>query len=196
MEGAMSVVTLKYCQTDLTFLRSIAGMQLKYAEKELDGQKFRCLVPSMAFSIFSIEAVINHYGAQLHTKRLFKKFKGKTFYDQVEALLDKLSTPNDIKEEVLPSIRGMINFRNMLVHMKTQITSIDSNLPPQASTKQLMYNLGTPDNEYSVLELCTFENAKKYLDTYDNFYRIVFIGANRLGIDLSYLGEPIKILKD
>lgn len=150
----------------------------------------------MAFSIFSIEAVTNHYGAQLHSKRLFKKFKGKTFYDQVEVLLDKLSTFDDIKEQVLPSIREMINFRNMLVHMKTQITLIDSNLPPQASTKQLMYNHGTPDNEYSVLELCTFENAKKYLDTYDNFYRIVFIEANRLGIVLSYLGELIKILKD
>lgn len=191
----MSAVTLKYCQTNLRFLRSIAGMQLKYAEKEIDGQKFRCLVPSMAFSVFSIEAVTNHYGVQLYSKRCFKKFKGKTFYEQVETLLDKLSIPHDVKEEILPNIREMIDFRNMLVHMKTQVTSIESPLPANSSTKQLMYVHEIPDNKFSVLELCTRENAQKYLDTYDRFEMIVFIATNNRNENFSYYGEPIKIIE-
>ncbi|MDD8058325.1 hypothetical protein [Shewanella metallivivens] len=63
-------------------LQSIAANQLRMAEEEQAGHKFRWIIPSMIFSVFSVEAMANVYGSQLF-KNQWKNFESTSIIGKI-----------------------------------------------------------------------------------------------------------------
>lgn len=85
------------------------------------GEKFKKLVPSMAFACFALESRLTTLGGEVFEGSEFKKYTNATLIGKFDWLLSRMG----IKDEELSQIQQMrdtiaemVNFRNSVVHSK------------------------------------------------------------------------------
>lgn len=162
------------------YLGSIALNQLEQAKKEQDGHRFRWIVPSMAFSVFRIEALCNIYGRQLFPH--WDHFESTTFIGKITMISEFLGLTVDFSKEPWQTLNKMKTFRNALAHAKPQKVSkvheVDEGYierllqPPESNKTILSYSsIETAeafDEVVTELEVLWMHNArvlKKEVDT-------------------------------
>lgn len=122
-EKEINLRAVKYTRTiyEHNFLESIAINQLENAKSEKEGYRFRWIIPSMAFSVFRVEALCNIYGSQLFQH--WKHFESMSLIGKVTMISEFLEIKVDFSEEPWQSLATMVKFRNTLVHAKPRKAS-------------------------------------------------------------------------
>lgn len=138
-----------------TYLHAIAINQIEQAKKEQDGQRFRWIVPAMAFSVFRVEAICNVFGSQLFSH--WSHFESTSFVGKVAMISESLGLTVDFSVEPWQTINKMKDFRNTLAHAKpqkvTKIYEVTENHPE---------HLLIPDGKKTILSFSNIETASRF----------------------------------
>lgn len=117
-------------------LKSIAANQLRMAKEERVGHKFRWIIPSMIFSVFSIEALANVYGSQIFRNQ-WKNFESTSIIGKIILVSKELGIDVDFSAQPWQTIQEMIKFRNWLAHVKPHKTTATYEVPFDTPNEQL-----------------------------------------------------------
>ena len=102
------------------YLANIAICLLKEIESVREGQKFRKIIPSMAFSCFALESKLNSCGKTIFKGTELKKFMNSQIQGKTDWLLSRIEadTTNPDVAKNREKITEMISFRNAVTHSK------------------------------------------------------------------------------
>ena len=102
------------------YLANIAICLLKEIESVREGQKFRKIIPSMAFSCFALESKLNSCGKTIFKGTELKKFMNSQIQGETDWLLSRIEadTTNPDVAKNREKITEMISFRNAVTHSK------------------------------------------------------------------------------
>ena len=114
---------------------AIAYCQLKMAKGMKEDYRFRSIVPSMAFSVFRVEALCNLYGSQLFPH--WEHFESMSLIGKIAMISEFLKIEVDFSREPWQTLNQMKKFRNALVHAKPQKAS-DTHDVPEAFPEEFL----------------------------------------------------------
>lgn len=158
-EKKTKTVKITVNSSDQMLLSAVAIHQLEKAKKEEDGHRFRGILPSMAFSTFSVEALCNLYGQELFEKN-WKHFESMSFVGKVILISESLGISVDLSVEPWQTINEMKNFRNELVHTKPlKATRTHENVPEDFPNRLLPY----PESK-SIANKTSVKTAEKFYE--------------------------------
>lgn len=145
-------------------LKSIAANQLRMAKEEQAGHKFRWVIPSMIFSVFSVEAMANVYGSQIFNNH-WKNFESTSIIGKIILVSKELGIDVDFSAQPWQTIQEMIKFRNWLAHVKPHKTSVTHEVPHDTPNEQLPRLL--PDMQITAYsDLDSAERVSVHFRTY------------------------------
>jgi len=142
--------------SDQRCLSAIVINQCERAKVEQDVYKFKAILPSMAFSVFSVEALCNLYGSQLFPP--WDHFESTSFIGKIVMISDFLGVQVDFSKEPWQIINQMKNFRNSLVHAKPHRVPENHEIDECVPNKLLPY----PRSKKSILSYSSIENAERF----------------------------------
>ena len=165
-------------------LSSIALNQLKQAENEEDGYKFRWIIPSMAFSVFRIEALCNIYGRALFPH--WDHFESTSFIGKVTMISEFVGLEVDFSKEPWQTLNKMKNFRNALVHAKPKVESITHQVEVDFPERLLAW----PPQKKTILSHSSIENANRFDEVGSQLEMIWMNNAKVMGYKVDTSGRP------
>jgi len=139
-----------------TLLHSIAIKQIHQAEAEQDGERFSWIIPSMAFSVFYVEALCNIYGEQLFSH--WFRFESTSFIGKIVMISEFLKIEVDFSMEPWQTLNHMKRFRNALVHAKPKNASEVHEVPESRNERFVPF----PDGGKTIESYSSIENAKNF----------------------------------
>jgi hypothetical protein len=165
-------------------LSSIASNQLERAKAEDIGHKFRWIVPSMAFTVFKVEALCNIYGNQIFPH--WQHFESTSFLGKIVMISEFLQIKVDFSAQPWQDINAMKNFRNILAHAKPKnvhrTTEIGLELPDKLAP--------LPEHKDSILSYSSIENAERFEKAATELELMWIHATNKLGIQVDTVGRP------
>lgn len=170
---------------ELIPLQSIAMNQLRMAGEEADGHKFRWVIPSMIFSVFSLEAMCNVYGGQIFGNN-WKNFESTSIIGKVILVSNQLGHEADFSAQPWQTIQEMIKFRNWLAHAKPHKTTRTDTVPYDTPNEEL-------DPLYPEMKISSFSdvsNAERYQAAVRELELRWTHGANVKGFEIDLIGKP------
>lgn len=138
------------------YLGSIALNQLKQAKAEEDGHRFRWIIPSMAFSVFRVEALCNIYGGQLFPH--WTHFESTSFIGKIAMISEFLNIEVDFSAEPWQTLNNMKRFRNALAHAKPQKVSEVHEVPESCPERLVPF----PQDKKTIMSYSSIENAERF----------------------------------
>lgn len=166
------------------FLSSIAINQLSRAKEEEDGHKFRWLIPSMAFSVFRVEALCNIYGSQLFPH--WYHFESTSFIGKIAMISEFLKIEVDFSTQPWQDLDKMKIFRNTLAHAKPQSVSEVHEIPEGVSERLAPL----PTGKRTIMSYSSVKNAERFEEVASEL-ELMWIGATmNLGINIDTVGVP------
>lgn len=165
------------------YLASIAINQLDQAKKELDGHRFRWIVPSMAFSVFRVEALCNIYGSHIFPH--WEHFESSSFIGKIAMISEFLKLKVDFSAEPWQTINRMKNFRNALAHEKPQKVSATHEVPEDFREELLPF----PEEKRTILSYSTIENAESFKAVVTELEMLWMQNSRVLGITIDTSGR-------
>ncbi|HEE9765069.1 MULTISPECIES: hypothetical protein [Pseudomonas] len=138
------------------YLGSIALNQLAQARNEQDGHRFRWILPSMAFSVFRVEAICNVYGRKLFSH--WDHFESTSFIGKITMISEFLKIEVKFSEEPWQTLNLMKSFRNALAHAKPQKAFEIHEVAKDFPHKLLPY----PKSKKTILSYSSIENAERF----------------------------------
>ncbi len=166
------------------YLASISANQLNQAKKEQDGHRFRWIVPSMAFSVFRVEALCNIYGRHL--------FPHWEYFESSSSILAKivmisefLKLKVDFGVEPWQTINKMIKFRNALAHAKPKELSETHEVDSDYQERFLPF----PKEKGTILSYSSIENAEKFESVIDELELLWMNNSRVLGVTIDTSGR-------
>ena len=166
------------------YLASIAINQLEQAKAELDGHKFRWIIPSMAFSVFRVEALCNVYGRKLFPH--WDHFESTSFIGKIAMISEFLKINIDFSMEPWQTLNKMKSFRNTLAHAKPQKAVEVHEVPEDYPEKRLPY----PTSNKTILSYSSIKNAEQFDDVADELEMLWMHNARVLGFEIDTSGRP------
>jgi hypothetical protein len=176
-------VTIEY--PEIIPLQSIASNQLRMAEEEQPGHKFRWIIPSMIFSVFSVEALANVYGSQIFTNQ-WKNFESTSIIGKIILVSKELGVDADFSAQPWQTIQEMITFRNWLAHAKPHKTSATHEVPHDTPNEQLPRLF--PDMK--IYNYSDLESANNYANAVRELELRWMHGASVKNIEIDLIGMP------
>ncbi|MHC8378385.1 hypothetical protein ACYZT3_20990 [Pseudomonas sp. MDT1-16] len=164
------------------YLGSIALNQLTQAKKEQDGHRFRWIVPSMAFSVFRIEALCNIYGRQLFPH--WDHFESTTFIGKITMISEFLGLTVDFAKEPWQTLNRMKTFRNALAHAKPQKVSKEHEVD-EGYYERL---LPVPESNKTILSHSSIENAEAFVEVVTELEMLWMCNARVLKKEVDTIG--------
>ncbi|MBS0423214.1 MAG: hypothetical protein JSR71_02015 [Proteobacteria bacterium] len=165
-------------------LASIAINQLEQARIEQTGHKFRWLIPSMAFSVFRVEALCNVYGNKLFPH--WDHFESTSFIGKIAMISEFLKIKVDFSAEPWQTLNRMKSFRNALVHAKpqtaTEVYEVAEDFPERL--------LPSPKSKKTISSYSSIENAERFDEVADDLEMLWMHNARVLGIEVDTSGRP------
>lgn len=166
------------------FLSSIAINQLSRAKEEENGHKFRWLIPSMAFSVFRVEALCNIYGSQLFPH--WDHFESTSFIGKIAMISEFLEIEVDFSKQPWQDLDKMKIFRNTLAHAKPQSVSEVHEIPEGVSERLAPL----PTGKKTIMSYSSVKNAERFEEVASEL-ELMWIGATmNLGINIDTVGVP------
>lgn len=166
------------------YLSSIASNQLQQAKNEAPGHKFRWIVPSMAFTVFKVEALCNIYGSQLFPN--WDHFESTSFIGKIVMISEFLKIKVDFSSQPWQDINEMKNFRNILAHAKprklSRTTEIKADAPDRSAPR--------PEPKNSILSYSSIKNAERFEQAANNLELMWINATTHLGIEIDTIGAP------
>ena len=166
------------------YLGSIASNQLSQARKENDGHRFRWIIPSMAFSVFRVEALCNIYGSQLFPH--WDHFESTSFIGKIAMISEFLKIEVDFSRQPWQDLNKMKSFRNTLAHAKPQIVSEIHEIPKCAPERSAPF----PKVKKSFLSYSSIENAERFHEVATELELMWIHATTHLGIEIDRVGAP------
>lgn len=166
------------------YLGSIAINQLAQAKKEEDGHKFRWLIPSMAFSVFHVEALCNIYGSQLFPH--WDHFESTSFIGKIAMISEFLKIEVDFSRQPWQDLNKMKAFRNTLVHAKPQSVSEVHEVPIGLPERLAPF----PKDKKSIRSYSSIEAAERFEKVAEELELMWIHAASRLSITVDTVGAP------
>ena len=171
------------------YLASIAMNQLRQARIEDDGHKFRWIIPSMAFSVFRIEALCNIYGRKLFPH--WDHFESTSFIGKIAMISDFVKLKVDFSREPWQTLNTMKTFRNALAHAKPQIASVVHEVPEDYPERTLPF----PDSNKTIISYSSIENAERFDKVAGELEILWLNNASVLGYNVETSGIPEYVTK-
>lgn len=165
------------------YLASIAKNQLNQAKNEQDGHKFRWIVPSMAFSVFRVEALCNIYGSHLFPH--WDHFESTSFIGKIAMISDFLKIKVDFSTQPWQTINKMKNFRNALAHAKPQRASETHEVAEDFPERLLPF----PEEKKTILSYSSVENAELFDKVATELEMLWMYNSSALGIAIDTSGR-------
>lgn len=165
-------------------LKSISMNQLNQAGLEMDGYRFRWVLPAMAFSVFRVEALCNIYGSQLFPH--WTHFESTSFIGKITMISDFLNIEVDFSKEPWQTVNKMKTFRNNLVHAKPDVVSCISEIPSHLPEKIAQI----PESKKSIASYSSIEEAERFDKVADQLEMLWMSGCSIAGIDVDTIGVP------
>lgn len=166
------------------YLTAIALNQLDKAKNEDEGHQFRWIVPSMAFSVFRVEALSNIYGSQLFPH--WGHYESMSFIGKITMISEFLKVEVDFSSEPWQTINLMKNFRNTLVHAKPQQVSKVSEIPESLPEKFASY----PEKKKTIISYSSIETAEKFHEVANHLDMLWVHGVDKEGYEVDTIGRP------
>jgi hypothetical protein len=166
------------------YLGAIAANQLARAKEEQDGHRFRWLVPSMAFSVFQVEAICNVYGRKLFPH--WEHFESTSFIGKITMISEFLKIEVDFTAEPWKTLNTMKSFRNALAHAKPQKVSVVHTVTENYPNRLLR----TPGSNKTILSYSSIENAERFEEVASDLEMHWVHQAGLLGIEIDTSGRP------
>ena len=166
------------------YLGSIALNQLEQAKTEEDGHRFRWIIPSMAFSVFRVEALCNIYGGQLFPH--WTHFESMSFIGKIAMISEFLSIEVNFSAEPWQTLDKMKRFRNDLAHAKPQKVSEIHEVPESFPENLVPF----PQDRKTILSYSTIENAERFEEVATELDTMWMQGAKVLGRLVDTVGVP------
>lgn len=170
---------------EITPLKSIASNQLMKAEEEVPGHKFRWIIPSMIFSVFSVEALANVYGSQI-LKNQWKNFESTSIIGKIILVSKELGIDADFSSQPWQTIQDMIKFRNWLAHAKPHKTTAVHDVDFDTSNEDLPRLFP----ELKISSYSDIDTAKRYSETVTELELMWLQGARAKNIEIDLVGRP------
>lgn len=165
------------------YLGSIALNQLEQARKEQDGHRFRWIVPSMAFSVFRVEAICNVYGRKLFPH--WDHFESTSFIGKITMISEFLRIEVNFSVEPWQTLNLMKSFRNALAHAKPQKVSETHEVAEDFPNKLLPF----PKSKKTILSYSSIENAERFEEVASKLEMIWMCNARGLKLDVDTSGR-------
>lgn len=165
-------------------LASIAMNQLNQAKLEQDGHKFRWLIPSMAFSVFRIEALCNIYGRRLFPH--WDHFESTSFIGKISMISEFVKLEVDFSREPWQTLNKMKSFRNALAHAKPYTSSEEHEVAEDFPERLLPF----PKPKKTILSYSSIENAERFDEVADELEALWMNNAKVLGYVVDTSGRP------
>ncbi len=165
-------------------LLAIALNQLERAKNEKQGYKFKAILPSMSFSVFSVEALCNTFGSQLFSH--WSHLESTSLLGKVTIISEFLGLHPDFSKEPWQTINQMKNFRNTLVHAKPQQATETHDV----SIFHPDWLLPHPKSKKSIMEKSSIESAEKFYKTASDLQLLWSDNARVAGHEVKVFGVP------
>lgn len=157
------------------YLGSIALNQLKQAKAEEVGHRFRWIIPSMAFSVFRVEALCNIYGGQLFPH--WTHFESTSFIGKIAMISEFLNIEVDFSAEPWQTLNHMKRFRNALAHAKPQkVTEVYE--VPESHPERLV---PLPQANKTIMSYSSIKHAERFDEVATELEIMWMHGANASG---------------
>jgi hypothetical protein len=166
------------------YLGSIALNQLKQAKAEEDGHRFRWIIPSMAFSVFRVEALCNIYGGQLFPH--WTHFESTSFIGKIAMISEFLNIEVDFSAEPWQTLSKMKCFRNALAHAKPQKVAEVHEVPENRSERLVPF----PQEKKTIMSYSSIENAERFEEVATELEMMWMHGAKASGHPVDTVGVP------
>lgn len=166
------------------YLASIAINQLNNAKKEQDGHKFRWIIPSMAFSVFRVEALCNIYGSHLFPH--WDHFESTSFIGKIAMISEFLKVKVDFSIEPWQTLNKMKSFRNTLAHAKPQKATATHEVPEDYPERLLPF----PEEKKTILSYSSIKNSERFDEVADELEMIWMNNSRVLGFSVDTSGRP------
>jgi len=160
------------------YLRSVSRECLERSKEQEAGSKLM-ICASMTFSAFTVEAFLNHLGANSTTFWSSVEHKLSPL-DKLEVLARLFALTPDFGRRPFQTLRQMFRFRDALAHGKTE-TVIKDSIQFLSEGEKPQMPATTWENEM------TIENAQIY---FEDTRAIWLILAKKIGIDEYLLAIP------
>jgi hypothetical protein len=165
------------------YLNSIALNQLKQAKVEEDGHKFRWIIPSMAFSVFRVEALCNIYGGQLFPH--WSHFESTSFIGKIAMISEFLKIEVNFSKEPWQTLNTMKSFRNALAHAKpknfTEVHEVPENFP-----ERLIF----PEEKKTIMSYSSIKTAERFEEVATELEMMWMHNAKITGHEVDTVGAP------
>ena len=166
------------------YLESIALNQLEQAKTEEDGHRYRWIIPSMAFSVFRVEALCNIYGAQLFPH--WTHFESTSFIGKIVMISEFLNIEVDFSVEPWQTLNNMKRFRNALAHAKPQKVSEVHEVPENRPERLVPF----PKDMKTIMSYSSIENAERFVEVATELEMMWMNGAEVSGHLVDTVGAP------
>lgn len=177
-EGDKSQKIIYWNTSDMLMLKSIASNQLKFAKMQSEGHQFRGILPSMVFSVFSVEAICNLYGGQLFNH--WDHFETSSFIGKIILISDFLDIDVDFSKEPWQTIELMKKFRNTIAHSK--IHDIEKLKKSRETFPYTDYIPKQSSQQYS-----TISNAEKFINVSDELDGMFMWSSKNKGYEIQVI---------
>lgn len=167
------------------YLAAIALNQLSQAKAEEDGHKFRWLVPSMAFSVFRVEALCNIYGGQLFPH--WTHFESTSFIGKIAMISEFLNIEVDFSKEPWQTLNKMKSFRNSLAHAKPQRVTETHEIPENIPERMAPF----PEDKRTIMSYSSVENAERFNEVARELELMWAHGVQAGGHKVDTIGAPV-----
>ena len=164
------------------WLATIAVNQLSQAKSEGDGHRFRWVVPSMAFSVFRVEALCNIYGNQLFPH--WGHFETSSFLGKVVMISEFLKIKVDFSTQPWQSLNEMKNFRNTLAHAKPKKISAIHEIPEHLPDRLAPF----PKDKKTIMSYSSIESAERFIEVADELDWMWSSHSGQLGYNVDTIG--------
>lgn len=166
------------------YLTSIAINQLDQAKSEEDGYRFRWIIPSMAFSVFRVEALCNIYGSQLFPH--WSHYDSTSFIGKIAMISEFLKIKVDFSVEPWQTLNKMKSFRNTLAHAKPQKVIEVHEIPEDYPERLVPF----PKDKKTILSYSSIENAERFQEVATELEMMWLHGAGVSGHEVDTVGAP------
>ena len=166
-------------------LKSIAANQLRMAKEEQVGHKFRWIIPSMIFSVFSVEALANVYGSQIFQSQ-WRNFESTSIIGKIILVSKELGVEVDFSAQPWQTIQEMIKFRNWLAHVKPHKTTATYEVPFDTPNEKLPRLF--PDMK--IASYSSIDSAERFSEAVHELELRWMCGAGIKNITIDLVGLP------
>lgn len=183
MENDSKLVKVSRVVYEDKLLASIAINQLNQARIEEDGDKFKYIIPSMAFSVFRVEALCNIYGGQLFPH--WEHYESTSFIGKIAMISEFLKIEVDFSVEPWQTLTQMKIFRNSLAHARpqtaTEMDEVSGNLPAGLvlfpKERKTIFSYSSIDNAEKFNNVASWLDSAWMSQARKNGYAVDTIGA-------------------